>query len=236
MQADAPARRQSIGGTAAPAPRASSLSGINNAYAAYDRSPAPYGQPRDAGFAGGIPSSIIPAQASARTAQQPVAQAQQPAQPAVDTPATGHAASTTYTASAVATARKVEEADAGWTQEAPVTQSYNRNVPPVSQPRGTRHGNSFIPPKPVDPRQSTGADLFAGIEDAADTVAAPAAEKPVAKKSPSLFERFTLGRGKEDAVDAPRAETAARLTVEEGGKAQGEDDLDIPAFLRRQAN
>ena len=60
------------------------------------------------------------------------------------------------------------------------------------------------------------------------------------KKSPSLFERFTLQREKEvtapaPAAAAPKAEPSTRLTVEDGGKST-EDELDIPAFLRRQAN
>jgi hypothetical protein len=58
------------------------------------------------------------------------------------------------------------------------------------------------------------------------------------KKSPSLFERFTLNRHKEETVEAETTVTApalGKLTVEEGGKKE-EDELDIPAFLRRQAN
>jgi cell division protein FtsZ len=36
-------------------------------------------------------------------------------------------------------------------------------------------------------------------------------------------------------VAAPSRTEGTRLSVEEGGK-QSEDELDIPAFLRRQAN
>ena len=51
-----------------------------------------------------------------------------------------------------------------------------------------------------------------------------------------MFERFTLKREKEVTVHAPAAPKAEpSLTVQEGGK-QAEDELDIPAFLRRQAN
>ncbi len=169
---------------------------------------------------------------------------------------TGHAAATTYAAASTSAARKLDDADMmdesqTWTKptQPAVTQNYQRNVPPVTQsrdaavtaeprgthaePRGTRHGNSFIPPKPVDPRQTSGtsADLFAEAELVAPKAAAPVAEKAV-KKSPSLFERFTL-RNKEE----PMAETevTGRLTVEDGGK-KDDDELDIPAFLRRQAN
>ena len=60
-------------------------------------------------------------------------------------------------------------------------------------------------------------------------------EKPL-KKAPSLFERFTLQRRDDIPAAAPaRPESPARLSVEDGGK-QDENELDIPAFLRRQAN
>ncbi|MDP2206746.1 MAG: cell division protein FtsZ [Alphaproteobacteria bacterium] len=224
----------------------------------YERTSAPQSAAREAGFTGGIPSSIIPAHASQARA---AATAQRTAAPVTagaddwaeqdDAPEAtlGHTASTTYAAAATATARKlddeVSEADT-WTRPSTPAQSYNRTVPPVTQsrdavqPRGVRHGNSFIPPKPVDPRQAAAAaasaDLFAEPELSAQKAAATTAtEKPV-KKSPSLFERFTLQRHKEEEV-APAAATtpAGRLTVEEGGKKE-EDELDIPAFLRRQAN
>lgn len=170
---------------------------------------------------------------------------------------TGHAASTTYAAASTSAARKLDDADMmdesqTWTKptQPAVTQNYQRSVPPVTQsrdaamearethsaePRGMRHGNSFIPPKPVDPRQTSGtsADLFADAELSAPKTAAPVAEKAV-KKSPSLFERFTL-RNKEEPEQAPRTEVTGKLSVEEGGKKE-EDELDIPAFLRRQAN
>jgi len=218
--------------------------------------------PRE-GFTGNIPSSIIPAHASQARAMQATAVsanktvAQKAAEPvtagaddwAAQDMTTGHAAATTYAAASTATARKLDDADLldesqTWTKpsQPAVTQNYQRNVPPVTQtrdaavttePRGTRHGNSFIPPKPVDPRQTSGtsADLFAEAELAAPKAAAPVAEKAV-KKSPSLFERFTL-RHKEEPV--AETEVTGRLTVEEGGK-KDDDELDIPAFLRRQAN
>ena len=93
----------------------------------------------------------------------------------------------------------------------------------------------------MDPRQAgaaapAGSDLFGGEQLAAPKTEA-AAEKQV-KKSPSLFERFTLQREKEVTAPipaAPRMEVSPKLTVEDGGK-QAEDELDIPAFLRRQAN
>jgi cell division protein FtsZ len=62
-----------------------------------------------------------------------------------------------------------------------------------------------------------------------------AAEKQQVKKAPSLFERFSL-RDKPAAAAPVKAEAGVRLSVEEGGKSDGGEDLDIPAFLRRQAN
>src|SRR5690606_5038378 len=149
-------------------------------------------------------------------------------------PIVGQTSSTTYTQTA--TARKVSE-DQTVTKEAwenkPATQNYQRSVPPVTQPRGQRHGNSFIPPKPVDPKSSVSTDhgdLFGDVQQ--PEMAAPLPpEKPV-KKSPSLFERFSL-RKEEPVVTPAKAETSAKMTVETGGKTD-EDELDIPAFLRRQ--
>ena len=248
-----PARRGGMGGNRP----AGGLSGPSAAAPqGYAYAAAPQASAREAGFAGGIPSSIIPAHASqaraAATAQKTAApvtagadnwQAETPVQGAV-----GHTAATTYAGAATATARKLDdeasEADT-WTRPSTPAQSYNRTVPPVTQsrdaaqPRGVRHGNSFIPPKPVDPRQAAApsGDMFGGEAGlAAPKAAAAPAEKQV-KKSPSLFERFTLQRHKEDVAEAPAeaAPVSGRLTVEEGGKKE-EDELDIPAFLRRQAN
>ncbi len=209
---------------------------------------------------GGLPPSIVP------QAGQPVYQPTAAAKPA---PATaqqsqpvasddgwqrspepqmqaGHGQAMDY-GTATATARKLDEASDAWTtskQTAPVTQNYpQRNTAPATQqqqPRGMRHGNSFIPPKPVDPRHAAGStaeDLFGGETETLTAPKMDMAEKQP-KKSPSLFERFTLQREKEvtaPAPAAPRAEASPKLSVEEGGKS-AEDELDIPAFLRRQAN
>ena len=175
----------------------------------------------------------------------------------------GHASSAQTFHSSAATARKLEETEdvsetESWMSR-PQTQTFQRSVPPVSQqqlrepqartaaessqPRATRQGNSFIPPKPVDPRTVAIAapadvDLFDDaelIEAPTTRATAPVAEKAV-KKSPSLFERFTMQRKEEAPMAAPaRAETSTKLSVEAGGK-QEDDELDIPAFLRRQAN
>ena len=221
-------------------------------YAAYERpvTREPLRERENYGHAPQVPPSILP---QGRPVMQPHASAQaapvttqRTAPPAGDgwerspepPAAVGHAASTAY--STAATARKLDTAESeSWTKPAaaPATQNYNR-TPPVTaqQPRGVRHGNSFIPPKPVDPRHAAGGDLFGEAETLTAPKIDPAEKQP--KKSPSLFERFTLQREKGVTAPAPAVKTetpASRLTVEEGGKT-AEDDLDIPAFLRRQAN
>ena len=241
---------------------------VSGGYAAYERREPVRETPRSSrdGFGGGvggaIPASIMPSPAATRPSYQPTASAAAPAMAQQRQPVaedgwerspepqmqTGHAQSMEYGAQ-TATARKLDEASDSWTTkpvQQPVTQNYpQRSAPPVSQqPRGTRHGNSFIPPKPVDPRVAASAaaaaadaDLFGGDTE---TLAAPKTDmtEKQQKKSPSLFERFTLQREKEvtaPAPAAPRAESSPKLSVEDGGKA-AEDELDIPAFLRRQAN
>ena len=208
--------------------------GYTGAYtASYERTGM--SSPRQDFGTGGIPSSIIPSQHAGHSyTAQPVARAQQHAEHAPEPQMTmGHTAATSY--ATTATARRLEESDVSvedtWTKPAQ-TQTIQR--PTLPQPRAQRHGNSFIPPKPVDPRLPH-ADLFAEPSVAAQPRAPMAAEKAV-KKSPSIFERFTMQRPEGQApVSAPRAEATPKLSVEEGGK-QSEDELDIPAFLRRQVN
>jgi hypothetical protein len=210
-------------------------------------------------FSGGLPSSILPTHAMARQSSaaplsRPVtatshapAMSHRAASPAMAgghemSPApqmtVGHAAPAPSYAT-TATARKVDEADVSaedtWTK--PVqTQTMSRPSQQPLQPRAMRHGNTFIPPKPVDPRIPTApaGDLFEGKTVAAQPRAPQAAEKPV-KKSPSLFERFTMQRHEEAPAAPVVRESAPKLSVEDGGK-RDEDELDIPAFLRRQAN
>ena len=74
-------------------------------------------------------------------------------------------------------------------------------------------GDSSAPADKSAPAQGGLLDQLKKIQDERGGAPAPAAPAPA----------------------APRAEVSARLTVEEGGKA-AEDELDIPAFLRRQAN
>ena len=202
--------------------------------------------------ASSIPSSILPSYTaptmaqtrapvmSQRTVPQTMAGGQPEVSPEPQV-TVGQVTSTQYAATATATARKFDEADISVedTYMKPAqTQTIQRPTAPVAgQPRAQRHGNSFIPPKPVDPRAPQGGDLFdEEVEVAAQPRAsAQAAEKHV-KKSPSLFERFTMQRKEESPISAPaRSEVSAKLSVEAGGK-QDEDELDIPAFLRRQAN
>ena len=224
-----------------PATHAGNTSGYTGGY---DRTPV--SAPRHDFGNGGIPASILP-QHSAAYRPQPTARAPQmeyasEAQPAAPQMTMGHASATTYAPAATATARKFEEADVTvedtWTRPAQ-TQTIQRPTqqPSAAQPRAQRHGNSFIPPKPVDPRSvhTASGDLFGETAVAAQPRAPIAAEKQV-KKSPSIFERFTMQRPEGNAPPAPvRHEAAPKFSAEEGGK-QVDDELDIPAFLRRQAN
>lgn len=206
---------------------------------------------------GPLPSSVVPNHMSAPSIYASVGRnmqataSHQPEQTVNEAPmSVGHTSSYTPV-STTATARKMNEPEIELedTYTKPGTaQTMSRPTQNLSaQPRGVRHGNSFIPPKPVDPRNahqqpvttSTG-DLFSPPsemivqEEVVPTRAVTPTEKPL-KKSPSLFERFTLGR-QEEVPEAPvRAEGAPKLSVEAGGK-KDEDELDIPAFLRRQAN
>ncbi|MCK5274092.1 MAG: cell division protein FtsZ, partial [Alphaproteobacteria bacterium] len=151
---------------------------------------------------GGIPSSILPSHTGGHTAQ-PMASAantmtKQPSpEPKMEM---GYTAAVSYDAAATATARKLdrEEDDVAAVNEEQVqasTQTLQRPAQMfMSQPRAERQGNNFIPPKPVDPRASSGgADLFGEASVSATPRNSQVAEKQV-KKSPSLFERFTMQR------------------------------------------
>ena len=209
-----------------------------------------FGSAQRQDFGNAIPAAILPqtapmqGQPTARATQPAYAQApQQPSAPAQPQMQMGHAAATAY--APAATARKLDEADVSiedtWTKPSQ-TQTIQRHSPSggaqsPNSPRAVRQGNSFIPPKPVDPRAAHAAssgDLFAETAAPAQPRAPMAAEKPV-KKSPSIFERFTMQRPEGKTPAAPQREAAPSLSVEEGGK-QADDELDIPAFLRRQAN
>ncbi len=190
-----------------------------------------------------IPSSVLPqhapqqGQPMAHAPQASYAQKTQPTTPAQPQMTMGQASSMTY--APAATARKMDEADISvedtWTKPSQ-TQNIQRPTQSPTSPRAMRHGNSFIPPKPVDPRAapSGSGDLFDDTAATAQPRAPMAAAKPV-KKSPSIFERFTMQRPESKTPASPPPREAAPLSVEEGGK-QADDELDIPAFLRRQAN
>jgi cell division protein FtsZ len=108
-------------------------------------------------------------------------------------------------------------------------------------------GGAFIAPRPVEPAIARPATLAAPAI-APDPLAAAAMENggrpPVKKRGPSLFERVT-GVGRARMATAEKAPPAAPLQPRLGaldpaerlGMSRAEEDvLDIPAFLRRQAN
>ncbi len=133
-------------------------------------------------------------------------------------------------------------------------------------PRGSVYGSHFIPPAPVEaeaPRDNYGPGFgslaaptrrVAIEEPPVQTTTAPGLtlRPPVPgsgtfhkKRTPSLFERFTSPlRGEaetqEEAVEKPAAAPIPRRTVQEAMELRKsdpvDDELDIPAFLRRQAN
>lgn len=150
-----------------------------------------------------------------------------------------------------AVARKLDEANVeptGVHTRPEETQSIERPTSGMTtQPRAQLHNDSFIPPQPVDPSASTsGQDLFGDGDFSLEPRAQKAAEKST-KRSPSFFERFSLGgssnKQEEEVVEIEEDELEAgsafpTFSVAEGGKSndESEDELDIPAFLRRQMN
>lgn len=161
----------------------------------------------------------------------------------------GHAETTTSApATAAATATKTAEAeiDVTATHTKPMSANLTSKRPttPAMQPRAQRHGNSFIPPKPMDAAtaEMAGDDIAmtAKTEEAPKaevTKPTPAARPAAPQKAPSFFERLTGGRRNDIPAAPAKAEAPAKaLTVEAGGKTDEDDELDIPAFLRRQAN
>ena len=146
---------------------------------------------------------------------------------------------------ATATARKVDMLNDETSYIKPEeTQKIERPSANKGQPQAQRQGNVFIPPAPIDPTvgksSSTKEDIFSDDFSVEPRSRAKAAEK-AAKKSNSFFERFPFQRTdkveeeyKEEKLTAATG-AAPQLRVEQGGN-QDEDELDIPAFLRRQAN
>ncbi|MHB1065646.1 MAG: cell division protein FtsZ [Georgenia sp.] len=118
---------------------------------------------------------------------------------------------------------------------------------PVAQP--VKKPEAFIPPRPVEPTGKRTAEPVANPFTTADLVnAGSAPAKPARGRIGSLFGRVTGGSAPRKAPTAP-AEPAkaapAPAQASLGGLdpkdrvkvSEGDDDLlDIPAFLRRQAN
>jgi|HubBroStandDraft_1064217.scaffolds.fasta_scaffold00015_63 cell division protein FtsZ len=114
------------------------------------------------------------------------------------------------------------------------------------------HGRTFVVPRPVLPQQRTGTGAQAEPEPFSSARATQARE-PLAKPkaaAPSLFQRI-IGTGRTPAQPSPQRTqpnlgtkhpVAASAPSRQSGPnpadpAGGEEDyLDIPAFLRRQAN
>lgn len=94
------------------------------------------------------------------------------------------------------------------------------------------------------------ADLFiesqpqqrAAVDQSAPMTKQPQQQQPAAAKRPGLFDRLTGGSRQPAAPAAPQQQAAQpTLTVDNSdhmpaGNASFDDDLEIPAFLRRQAN
>ncbi len=229
--------------------------------------------PMNTGFRSDIPKlpASLAAQNAGNTGAGYAAQAKNPApvsKPAQPTQSyeTGHAETTLGTMGngQTAAAVKLDESsfDVSATQtrtQTPVSQkrspAFDTNWP---QPQRSACGNSFIPPKPVDPRTVTDEELLVeGDETAASAQSAapqqntdalktpltapqqtgvpvrptaPAQQAATQKEEkPSFFERLTGQR------KAPVSETS-RAAGSDVKKSGDDDELDIPAFLRRQAN
>ena len=195
------------------------------------------------GFSAHAPVAAAPHQTA--TQYGPMMSMQQPVTaqaPVVETqPAAAHLGQSTLNTQGwgnTATARKLDADDINImaTQTRPMgtpVTAQRQATPVTAQPKAQRHGNSFIPPKPVDPKAPVQYSQIVGEAESAETYA----EQPVAapRKSPTLFERFTGQKKDEISQEASRMTTQPKLGVEQGGK-KSDDELDIPAFLRRQAN
>jgi len=102
-------------------------------------------------------------------------------------------------------------------------------------------GGAFIAPKPIEPAVPRPAQVAAPVAPPEAAAAAPAK-----KRGPSLFERVTgVARARTSAAASTPAERPAPTQPRLGavdpadrlGVSKGDDELlDIPAFLRRQAN
>ena len=199
------------------------------------------------GFNGGdmsIPASIIPQTANPATSHGPMMSAGN-SQPESSNAGFeyGQASTVSTTTAATSAAVKLDE-------QADTAATHTTKPMSFSQPvRGQRHGNTFIPPKPFtaeDEDLFDAADMSGGVsaqEKSALTVTEPtgpaAPTRGAVQEKPGFFERLT-GHRRHDIPTAPKREDGdveTNMSVTEGGKAGSDDDeLDIPAFLRRQAN
>ena len=126
---------------------------------------------------------------------------------------------------------------------APTREAATREAPPA------RDADAFFaPPKPMEAERPAAAEPRLNMRPDPFAEAAMANGAPPAAAKPSLFERMT-GRGKKpDPVaerggprmtgrdEAPMTLRNAGPRSENGGTSGAEDQIDIPAFLRRQAN
>lgn len=123
--------------------------------------------------------------------------------------------------------------------------------------RGARHQNAFIPPKPMEVERPAVVNYAAGLSAPVRSMQSAMAENVSAakKSSHSLFERLTgmnggtrEDDGQEDIapveeqsaqMSPSEAPTQGQLNIDAPSKkpaSEYDDELDIPAFLRRQAN
>jgi len=113
--------------------------------------------------------------------------------------------------------------------------------------RGERRDGNFVPPRPMDPGPRQPEGLTAARAGQGQAPQGEEGEDRPRKRGMSLFERVTgLGgwRGREDGEPEPVAERPAVRGADRGAETgeraklsrTEEEVLDIPAFLRRQAN
>ncbi|MEN3976317.1 cell division protein FtsZ [Emcibacter sp. SYSU 3D8] len=128
---------------------------------------------------------------------------------------------------------------------APAREAASAEIPVRPSPRDA--DAFFAPPKPMEPERAPVAETRVNARPDPFAEAAMANGATPAPSKPSLFERMT-GRGKKPETVADRS--GPRLTREEapmtlrnaGPRTEAasgtgtEDQIDIPAFLRRQAN
>ena len=215
-------------------------------------------------------------------------QVQQPAAPASFT-ALQSAASQPAPAAAQPQASATQQAQSENAPAAPEADMFDQlrfsageegdSIPHNTVMRGTRFGDSFIPPRPMQAESfmdetQTKTAVFGAASTAGSNAALKlnpprqpqpqmqAAEQPK-RRTPSLFERITgtvqqtidhaMGRDEhygqrrgapsmqgqdihQNAVPKSPSQGTLNIDAPAGKPKQAEDEMDIPAFLRRQAN